>query len=209
MSLPDMQPAQAAPHHKRHWFVFVPLVIFFGLLCLGYWGLSRDAARLPSALIGKEVPPFTLAAVSGLQDRPGFSDADFKAGHVTVMNIFASWCVPCHQEHRFLIELADDRSLADKGVEVIGLAYKDEPENVRRFLGEADDPYKKVGADEGGRVAIDWGVYGVPETFVVRGDGTIAFKYVGPLTEEALQKILRPEINKAMTSPSRSSGSKS
>jgi len=207
MSLPH---TQDAPHHKRRWMAFAPLAIFLALTILFFIRLfAGDASRIPSALIGKEVPPFTLAAVDGLKGRPGFSDADLRQGHVSVMNIFASWCVPCHQEHPFLIALSEDKALAEKGVEVIGLAYKDEPENIRRFLGEAGNPYKKIGADEGGSVAIDWGVYGVPETFVIRGDGTIAYKYVGPLNAEAVEKVLLPEINKAMAAQKSASGSKS
>jgi cytochrome c biogenesis protein CcmG/thiol:disulfide interchange protein DsbE len=129
---------------------------------------------------------------------PGLSDADLKKGHVTLVNVFASWCVPCHQEHPMLMRLAKDADLAQRGVKLVGLAYKDEPENTRRFLGAEGNPYAAIGMDRSGRAGIDWGVYGVPETFVVRGDGVIAYKFVGPMSEEAFAAKIMPEIAKAM-----------
>jgi cytochrome c biogenesis protein CcmG/thiol:disulfide interchange protein DsbE len=110
---------------------------------------------------------------------------------VTLMNVFASWCVPCHQEHEFLMKLAG------QGVRIFGLAYKDDPANIGKFLGGKGNPYTRVGADRSGRVAIDWGVYGVPETFVVKGDGTIAYKLVGPMDEETLRSVILPQIEAA------------
>ena len=108
--------------------------------------------------------------------------------------------MPCHEEQEFLLDLAADRALAAKGVRLIGVAQKDDPENVRRFLGAKGDPYAKVGLDRDGRAGIDWGVYGVPETFIVKGDGTVAFKFIGPMTAEALASVVKPQIEKAMDS---------
>jgi len=117
---------------------------------------------------------------------------------VTLVNIFASWCQPCHIEHEFLLNLAGDADLKAKGVEILGVAQKDSADNIRRFLGAAGDPYAKVGLDGDGRAGIDWGVYGVPETFIVNGDGIIAYKFVGPMDAESLEKTVKPEILKAM-----------
>ena len=156
---------------------------------------AGDASRIPSALIGQSAPALDLP---GLDGAAGLTDADLRQGHVTVVNVFASWCVPCHDEHEFLLALAADQALEAEGVRVIGVAQKDAPENVRRFLGAKGDPYAKVGLDADGRAGIDWGVYGVPETFIVKGDGTIAFKFIGPISAEALESVVKPQILKAM-----------
>ncbi len=186
---------------KRGWFRFLPIAVFLALALLFLLRLfAGDASRLPSALIGKEVPVFSLPPVEGLENHPGFSDIDLHQGHVTLVNVFASWCVPCHQEHALFMRLASDPALAESGVQIIGLAYKDEPDNIRRFLGEAGNPYKMIGADRSGRTAIDWGVYGVPETFIVRGDGRIAYKFVGPINEDSVRTVLLPQIAKAQDS---------
>ena len=120
---------------------------------------------------------------------------------MSVVNIFASWCEPCRYEAPVLMTLAADPELKAKGVAIYGMAQKDSAENVRRFLGATGDPYARVGLDPKGRAGIDWGVYGVPETFVVRGDGTIAYKYVGPMTADALEAQVKPQILKAMAQP--------
>jgi cytochrome c biogenesis protein CcmG/thiol:disulfide interchange protein DsbE len=156
---------------------------------------AGDASRIPSALIGQSAPALDLPALDGAA---GLKDSDLRQGHVSVVNIFASWCVPCHEEHSVLLDLAADKALAAKGVQVIGVAQKDDPENVRRFLGAKGDPYAKIGLDRDGQAGIDWGVYGVPETFIVKGDGTIAFKLVGPMSAETLASVVRPQIEKAM-----------
>ncbi len=183
---------------RRSRLVYLPLIVFLALAALFLLRLfGGDASRLPSALIGKPPPPFVLPAVDGLPGTPGFSDADLRQSHVTLVNVFASWCVPCHQEHAFLMRLASDPKLTGQGVRVLGLAYKDDPANITKFLGGEGNPYVRVGADRSGRVAIDWGVYGVPETFIVKGDGTIAYKLVGPMTEESLQAIVLPRIEAA------------
>jgi cytochrome c biogenesis protein CcmG/thiol:disulfide interchange protein DsbE len=128
---------------------------------------------------------------------PGFSTEDLRQGHVTLVNVFASWCAPCHQEHRVLMRLAGDQSLRSRGVRIVGLAYKDESENIRRFLAADGNPFAMIGIDGSGRTGIDFGVYGVPETFIIKGDGTIAYKFIGPMTEEALRDTILPEIAKA------------
>jgi cytochrome c biogenesis protein CcmG, thiol:disulfide interchange protein DsbE len=175
-----------------------PLAIFLLLAALFLIRLySGDASRLPSALIGLPAPPFTLPAVEGLPNAPGFSDADLRQGRVSLVNVFASWCGPCHTEHATLVALAQDPALAAKGMRIFGLSYKDEAANAVQFLRREGNPYAAVGADMTGRVAIDFGVYGVPETFVLKGDGTIAYKFVGPLSPQSVATVLLPEIEKA------------
>lgn len=198
--------ADSAPRHeadartqRRPFLIFVPLLIFAALAALFLIRLySGDVSLLPSALIGKKVPAFSLPPVESLGGKPGFSDADLSEGKVTLVNVFASWCVPCHQEHETLMRLSSDPALAGAGVHLFGLAYKDDPANVKRFLDEAGDPFARIGADRAGRTAIDWGVYGVPETFVVKGDGTIAYRFVGPIEEASYRGTILPEIKKAL-----------
>jgi len=186
----------APPLRRRLSLALLPLIVFLGLAALLFVRLGAgDASRLPSALIGQPAPSLNLP---GLGDGPGLGDADLRKGHVTLVNIFASWCQPCHIEHEYLLALAKDQNLKAKGVALVGVAQKDSPENIRRFLGAAGDPYAKVGLDADGRAGIDWGVYGVPETFIVRGDGVIAYKVVGPMTAETLESVVKPEIFKAM-----------
>ncbi|MBG0808638.1 DsbE family thiol:disulfide interchange protein [Methylosinus sp. H3A] len=179
--------------------LFLPLAIFAALAILFLARLfAGDASRLPSALIGKQAPAFALPALPGLAGVGGLAGDDLRKGHVSVVNVFASWCAPCRAEHAQLLALAKDAALAQKGVTLAGLAYKDEPANSLRFLEDVGNPYAAIGVDLAGRVAIDFGVYGVPETFVIRGDGAIAYKFVGPLTRQALEETLLPEIEKAL-----------
>jgi cytochrome c biogenesis protein CcmG, thiol:disulfide interchange protein DsbE len=186
----------AQPLQRRRLLTLAPLLIFGALALLFFARLfAGDASRIPSALIGQSAPPLDLPALDG---SAGLRDADLRQGHVSVVNIFASWCVPCHEEHAILLDLAGDKALAAEGVRLIGVAQKDDPENVRRFLGAKGDPYSTIGVDRDGRAGIDWGVYGVPETFIVKGDGTIAFKLVGPMSAATLASVVRPEIEKAM-----------
>jgi cytochrome c biogenesis protein CcmG/thiol:disulfide interchange protein DsbE len=172
-------------------------VIVFGALALAMFvGLrSGDPSILPSALVGKPVPEFTLNPLPRLnrdgKPVPGIATADLTGGEVTLVNIWASWCGPCRQEHPLLMQL--DQS----GIKVVGINYKDQEENARRFLGTLGNPYRAVGVDDDGRSAIDWGVYGVPETFVVDGDGVIRHKHVGPLTAGAVESRLVPAIEAA------------
>lgn len=169
----------------------IPVAAFLLLAALFWRGLSGDPSDLPSALIGKPVPEFSLGPIEGL-GVPGFDSAGLRTGQVTVVNVWASWCGPCRVEHPLITELAKRRD-----IRLYGLNYKDDPENARRFLGTLGQPYAAVGADEKGRVAVDWGVYGVPETFIVDGAGMIRYKWIGPLTRESLSGVLAAEIEKA------------
>src|SRR5262249_3486966 len=148
---------------------------------------SGDPSRLPSALIGKPAPSLSLAALDGLlRDGvpvPGFDLASLK-GRVTLVNVWASWCVPCQAEHAQLMQLA-----ADQRLQLVGINYKDTTDNARRFLGRYGNPFAVVGVDRDGRSAIEWGVYGVPESFLIGRDGRIAYKQVGPITEETLPSL--------------------
>lgn len=191
MSTPD----QVSP--PRRWVVALPLVIFAalaGLLLVRLGG--GDPARIPSALIGAPAPQTALPALAGLtrdgQAVPGLDPNVFK-GKVSVVNVWASWCVPCHEEAPLLTTLSEDKRL-----QMIGINYKDSPENARRFLGRYGNPFGIVGVDGGGRAAIDWGVYGVPETFIVGRDGRIAYKLVGGVTEENFEPVLKREIERAL-----------
>lgn len=190
--------SSAAGETRRSRLVLLPLIVFAAIAALLLVRLfAGDDSRVPSALIGKEVPPFDLPPITGLEGKPGLSDADLRQGHVTLVNVFASWCVPCHLEHPFLLALSQNATLAKEGVSLVGIAYKDTSENARRFLGEAGDPFARIGSDTSGRVGIEFGVYGVPETYIVKGDGKVAYKYVGPLSDDAIQSVILPEIEKA------------
>jgi cytochrome c biogenesis protein CcmG/thiol:disulfide interchange protein DsbE len=182
---------------RRRLLVLLPLVLFLALAALFFFRLGAgDPSRLPSVLIGREAPPTDLPPVAGLERNgapvPGIVPADFK-GAVTVLNVWASWCVPCRDEAALLISLA-----GDKRIRLVGINYKDQPDNARRFLGRFGNPFVASGADANGRAAIEWGVYGVPETFIVGRDGKIAYKLVGPLTPENLERVVKPEIEKAL-----------
>lgn len=185
----------AAPPRRRGWLALAPLLAFVALAALLFVRLfAGDSSRVPSALIGQSAPSLDLP---GLDGAPGLADADLRQGHVTIVNVFASWCQPCRGEHEFLMALSRDPELKAKGVTLVGVAQKDPPENVRRFLGALGDPYAKIGLDGDGRAGIDWGVYGVPETFIVRGDGVIAYKQIGPIDAGTLQGVVKPAILKA------------
>jgi cytochrome c biogenesis protein CcmG, thiol:disulfide interchange protein DsbE len=177
--------------------VLVPLLLFVGLVLLFLIRLfAGDPSRIPSALIGHAAPQTNLPPITGLERDgkpvPGIEAASFK-GAVTVVNVWASWCVPCHDEAPLLVALARDSRLR-----VVGINYKDDPENARRFLGRYGNPFAAAGADPNGRAAIEWGVYGVPETFIVGRDGRVAYKLVGPITPENLATTIKPEIAKAL-----------
>ena len=172
----------------RKLLFLIPLLIAFGLFGFFYAGLKdeRDPSALPSALLDKPAPQFDLPAL--LADRPGLATSDLK-GSVQLVNVFASWCVPCRAEHPILMRMAKE-----DGLTIHGIAYKDKPEDSRAFLASLGNPYDRVGLDESGRTAIDWGVYGVPETYVVDRDGIIRWKYTGPLTPELLDGKILPLI---------------
>jgi cytochrome c biogenesis protein CcmG/thiol:disulfide interchange protein DsbE len=182
---------------RRKILVLLPLIAFFALAALFLYRLgSGDPSRLPSALIGRPAPKTDLPPLAGLERNgkavPGLSNADF-AGAVTLVNVWASWCVPCHDEVPFLEQLSKD-----KRIRLVGINYKDAPENARRFLNRYGNPFAAAGVDENGRTSIDWGVYGVPETYVVGRDGSIVYKLVGPITAENLAGALEPEIAKSV-----------
>lgn len=188
-----------APEKKRKLIVFLPLAIFLGLAGLFFISLQKgDSSRLPSALIGKPAPKIDLPPLEGSGVAQGLSTAELAQGKPTLVNVFASWCGPCRDEHPMLVQLARNESLKAKGLRLAGLAYKDEPANSRKFLAEVGNPYALIGVDRSGRAGIDWGVYGVPETFLVRGDGVIAYKFVGPLDPQSLREKLMPEIEKLL-----------
>ena len=181
--------------------VLAPLGVFLALAVLFFVGLrSGDPSVLPSALIGHPAPETVLPPIAGLerdgQAVPGLDPASFK-GAVTVINVWASWCIPCHDEAPLLLQLAQD-----KRFRLVGINYKDDAGNARRFLGRYGDPFAAAGADVSGRSAIDWGVYGVPETFVVGRDAHIAFKLVGPITPDNFVSTLKPQIEKALAAKS-------
>ncbi len=181
----------------RRLFVVIPLVIFMGLAGLFLYRLGAgDPSRIPSALIGRAAPQTELPSIDGLlrdgAPVPGLTSKDF-AGAVTLVNVWASWCVPCRDEAPFLDLLAKD-----KRFRLAGINYKDQADNARRFIGRYGNPFTTIGTDANGRAAIEWGVYGVPETFIVGRDGKIAYKLVGPITAENFETQVKPAIEKAL-----------
>jgi cytochrome c biogenesis protein CcmG/thiol:disulfide interchange protein DsbE len=183
----------ASAKKPRKFVVLLPLILFAALAAafLAQLMSGRDTSVVPSALIGQQAPVTHLPPLQGT-GLPGLNSHDF-AGKVTLVNVWASWCAPCRQEHPLLMALAQDGR-----IQIGGLNYKDKPENARRFLGELGNPYGAIGIDNNGRTAINWGVYGVPETFLVGHDGTILFKHVGPLSPAAIEASLMPQIEKAL-----------
>jgi cytochrome c biogenesis protein CcmG/thiol:disulfide interchange protein DsbE len=188
------------PGGRRSLLVFIPLAVFLGLAALFLLRLGAgDVSRIPSALIGRPAPATVLPGVAGVERDgkpvPGLNADSFK-GAVSVLNVWASWCVPCRDEAPLLLLLA-----RDPRVRILGVNYKDSAENARRFLARYGNPYAANGADSNGRASIEWGVYGVPETFVVGRDGRIAYKLIGPIEPNNLEKALKPEIEKALAAP--------
>jgi cytochrome c biogenesis protein CcmG/thiol:disulfide interchange protein DsbE len=166
----------------RRLLYLIPVVVF-GAVGIGLAvGLTRDPGTLPSALLDQPVPTFELPALEGGE---GFSSRDLK-GRVSLVNVFASWCVPCRVEHPVLMRLAEE------GVPIFGINYKDPPDQAQAWLAELGDPFEKIGADRNGRVGIEWGVYGVPETFVVDAEGRIRHRHVGPIQARDLERTLLP-----------------
>jgi cytochrome c biogenesis protein CcmG/thiol:disulfide interchange protein DsbE len=190
-----------APAPRRLWLMALPLVAFVALAALFWFGLQEgDPSKIPSALIGRPAPQTKLPALEGLvaagSQVPGLDPAALK-GRVSLVNVWASWCVPCHDEAPLLTQLAQDKRL-----QLVGINYKDAPDNARRFLGRYGNPFSLVGVDSNGRAAIEWGVYGVPETFIVGRSGKILYKLVGPVTPENIDAVLKPEIEKALSAAS-------
>lgn len=189
--------AETTGSNRRKLIVFLPLALFLALAALFFFRLgSGDPSKIPSALIGRAAPETTLPALEGVSfaGAPvrGFAPGLFK-GQVTLVNVWASWCVPCHDEAPLLMTMAEDRRY-----QIVGINYKDQPDNARRFLGRYGNPFSAVGTDGNGRASIEWGVYGVPETFVVGRDGRIAYKLVGPISAENLERVVKPAIEKAL-----------
>jgi cytochrome c biogenesis protein CcmG/thiol:disulfide interchange protein DsbE len=185
---------------SRRLIVLIPLVAFLALAALFMYRLGAgDPSRIPSALIGHPAPTTNLPAVAGLERDgkpvPGLDGSMF-TGAVSLLNVWASWCVPCHDEAPLLMKLA-----ADSRIRVVGINYKDQADNARRFLGRYGNPFAANGADANGRAAIEWGVYGVPETFVIGRDGRIAYKLIGPITPGNLERALLPALEKALAQP--------
>ncbi len=176
----------------------VPLSVFLVLAVYFAIGLTKDPKILPSALIDKPVPEFSLPPIETTAEGgtpqgygKGFSSAELKAGGISVVNVFASWCLPCRTEHPFITKLAKMNV-----AKVYGLNFKDGPKYALKWLKELGDPYDAIGADPKGRVGIDWGVYGIPETFIVDGTGKIRFKHVGPMNGDILENQILPVIEK-------------
>ncbi|HEV2516294.1 MAG TPA: DsbE family thiol:disulfide interchange protein [Devosia sp.] len=175
---------------KRILLAVLPLLLLVGLVAVFALNMDRDPSLVRSVLINKPAPSFALPAVAGTGVE-GFDTASLQ-GEVTVVNVFASWCIPCREEHPLL-----ERLKAETGVRIFGINQKDAPENAAAFLAELGNPYQRIGGDADNRVSIDWGVYGVPETFVVNAAGIITFKHVGPISPESLEKEVIPAIKKA------------
>jgi cytochrome c biogenesis protein CcmG/thiol:disulfide interchange protein DsbE len=169
--------------------MILPPVIFAGLAAMFYLGMQReDPDALPSVQIGREAPPVVLTELGG---GAPFDDAVLREPGVKIVNYWASWCAPCRVEHPHLM------ALAAEGIPIYGINYKDDPAKAMAFLDELGNPYVALGADSTGRTAIDWGVYGVPETYVIDGDGKVVFRLAGPVTSMTLESQVRPAIESA------------
>ncbi len=173
------------PHAKRV-LTLVPVAVFVAIAVMFAWGLTHDPREIPSNLIGKPVPQFTLPPVKGRT--LGLASENLQ-GEVSLVNVFASWCAECRLEHPLIMQLK-----AQGVVTIHGLNYKDRPDDAARWLDTLGDPYSRTGADSNGRVGIDWGVYGVPETFVIGKDGRIALKQIGPLTADIIEQKILPLV---------------
>ena len=184
---------------------FAPVIIFTAIAGMFALALKTgDPTRLPSTMIGKPVPPLAYPAVEGLMDNekpvPGFTFKDLAKGKVTIVNFWASWCVACVSEHRNLV------TLRRSGVPIYGVDYKDQASAARRFLGRLGNPYTAVGTDKSGRSAIEWGVYGMPESFIINGKGEIIYKHVGPISRQDIKDKIMPIIEKARAAGSGKDG---
>lgn len=169
--------------------MLLPPAIFAGFVVLAAVGMMReDPDALPSAREGQPAPPVVVTEFPGTAM---FGDADLRGGTVRLVNFWASWCAPCRAEHPNLA------ALAAEGITIYGINYKDDLDKARAFLDDLGDPYAAIGRDESGRMAIDWGLYGVPETYVIAGDGTIVLRFAGPMTQRVIAEVLRPAMEKA------------
>ena len=189
----------ASRPRRSPWARRAPSLVFIGLATLFLYALFyAEPSKIPSALIGKPVPAAAFPALEGLTRDgtavPGLTAADFAKGRVTIVNFWASWCAPCAAEHPMLVEL---RKRMGENADLVGINYKDQTGAAMSFLTRKSNPFQKVGTDITGRGAIDWGVYGIPETFVVNGKGEIAYKHIGEITAESLDTKLLPAIKAA------------
>jgi cytochrome c biogenesis protein CcmG/thiol:disulfide interchange protein DsbE len=192
-----IEPDNARPGKMRIVFALLPLLIFAGLAAI-FWSQldsGRDISEIPSALIGTKAPSLDLPPLEGATFKgasmPALNDAAIK-GKLTLVNVWASWCLPCREENPIILDLAKDPRLT-----VVGINYKDQTDNALRFLGELGNPFSAVGIDPRGKAAIDWGVYGIPESYLVDAQGTIVYKRVGPFDGKSLKEGLYPSIEKA------------
>ena len=177
--------------------VLAPLLIFAAMAGLFGFALQKgDPKKIPSALIGRPAPRIALAAIDGLAEAgkpmPGIVPQDVARGVPVLVNFWASWCGPCVEEHPLLLRLKQQ-----SGLTILGINYKDQAANARRFLARYGNPFAASGVDDNGRAAIEWGVYGMPETFVVDGQGIVVFKHVGPLTPDVIETEILPAIERA------------
>lgn len=185
---------------SRYAFALIPLVVFGGIAATAAKMLydqdfhGKNIAEIPSALIGTKAPSLNLPPLEG-SSLPALTDEALK-GKLTLVNVFASWCIPCRDEHPLLKQLAEDGRL-----NIVAINYKDKNENALRFLGELGNPYHAIGIDPNGKAAIDWGVYGIPESYLVAPDGTIIYKRVGPFDDISLKEGLFPAMEKALGKP--------
>lgn len=163
----------------------IPVVVLMGMLVLLAVGLKLDPREVPSPLIGKPAPVFSLPVLDAAADAPALSPAAL-SGRPVLVNFFASWCAGCRVEHPLLMELSK------QGVEIVGMDYKDAPDDARAWLARHGNPYRQVALDRDGQAGLDWGVYGVPETYVLGADGRILFKQIGPMTPQAWERDIRP-----------------
>ena len=176
---------------KRALFL-VPLALFLGLAVYFAVGLTKDPRILPSALIDKPAPEFALDPLK--DGEQGLAKGDL-GGEVVLVNVFASWCVPCRAEHPVLMRLAEEKTIP-----IYGINYKDKPEDAARFLSQLGNPFKQIGVDSSGRTAIDWGVYGYPETFIVDASGHIRYRHVGQIYPHQLESLILPLMKQAAES---------
>ena len=174
----------------RRALLFVPLAVLGAVLGFALWALTSDRQpdAIPSALVGRPAPAFDLPPVLGT-DTPGLATVDLQSEGVTALNVFASWCVPCRAEHSVLTRLA-----REEGLRLVGLNYRDEPADAAAWLAELGNPYERVGADATARVGIEWGVTGVPETFLLGPDGTVLHRTLGPIVGEPAVSDFRAAV---------------
>jgi cytochrome c biogenesis protein CcmG/thiol:disulfide interchange protein DsbE len=193
MTSSENHPKPATKGRMRYVIAALPLLIFAALAIAFATQLEsgRDVSEIPSALLGTKAPALELAALEG-SDRPALNTAAI-AGKLTLVNVFASWCVPCREEHPLLLALSKDPRIT-----LVGINYKDRNDNALRFLGELGNPFQAIGVDPNGKAAIDWGVYGIPESYLVAPDGTILFKKVGPFDQQSIATQLMPAVEKAL-----------